>query len=124
MVMQGWQQQKLIAMASKWLKDRCTVEAEVQVTGVYGEPSQVWQVTGADVPCRMITAGGARGNAIEEAGAQETMKHEYRIVLAVTTVVGVDCRITFGGHIYHVIRVESGLTDESFKQAIVIRRDG
>lgn len=124
MVMQNWQRQKLIAMSSKWLKDRCTVEMELSVTGQYGEPSQVWQVVGADVPCRMITAGAGRGNAIEERGAQETLKQEYRIVLAVTTEIGVDCRVTFGGHVYNVIRVESGLSDELFKQAIVIRRDG
>lgn len=121
--LRSWTRAKLTATALQWLKDTCTLEQEVILTGEFGEPTRGWSLVASGVACRLITSGGAKsGNKVQETGAQETLEQEYRLVVAVGTPVGINQRVTVGGNTYFIVRIESGLTDELFRQAVVVKR--
>ncbi|MBK9751814.1 MAG: head-tail adaptor protein [Chloroflexi bacterium] len=110
-------------VAAGFFTDTCLLEREVSTTGEYGEPVHAWEVTASDVPCRIIMVGQRYGGGVAEAGAAETMKREYRLVVAATVSLAVDMRVTVGGVTYDITRIETQLTDEVFQQCVIQGRD-
>lgn len=110
-------------VAGTFYGDTCTLEREANTTGQYGEPIHAWEVTATDVPCRVIMLGQRYGGGVAEAGSAETMKREYRLVVGATVELAVDMRVTVGGVMYHITRIETQLTDEVFQQCVMQGRD-
>ena len=105
-----------------FLSESCTIEREGDAIGVYGDRSSAWVVTASDVDCRLIQIGQRTGSAVSEAAAAETMQDEYQLIVARSVSLDVDYRVTVGGVVYYVVRLEDSLTDEAFHSAIVQRR--
>lgn len=110
-------------VAGTFLTHTCLLEREVSTRGEFGEPIHAWEVTASDVPCRLIMLGQRYGGGVAEAGAAETMKREYRLVVGATVELAVDMRVTVGGVVYDITRIETQLTDEVFQQCVMQGRD-
>lgn len=108
--------------AAAWLTDRCKIEREVISTGQYGDVSATWATVADDVPCRMITARRSDLNADGITAGQETLEESYRLAVAHNIALDVDQRVTVGGVIYHVVRIEAALSDKVFTQVILARK--
>lgn len=110
-------------VAGTFFTDTCLLERETSTTGEYGEPIHAWEVTASDVPCRLIMLGQRYGGGVAEAGAAETMKREYRLVVGATVSLAVDMRVTIDEVVYDITRIETQLTDEVFQQCVLQGRD-
>jgi head-tail adaptor len=120
-------QSQVLAMVrgatERFLTQRCLLEAETTSQGTYGEPLHEWAVVAENLPCRIILPGQRYGSGIAEAGGAETMKTEFRLIVRRGVALAADQRVTVDGVTYHVVRIETVLTDEAFHSAIIVRRD-
>ena len=107
---------------AKFLTETCTIEREAVVTGVFGEPVHAWEVVATNVACRLIRAGQFYTSAAAVSGGQETLPTAFKLIVANTVALDVDTRVTTGGLVYAVLRLETELTDEGFHMALVGRR--
>lgn len=105
-----------------FLTQRCKIEAETETRGDMGEPLHVWAMVADDVPCRVIQAGQFNAAAVQVVGSQETLPEMYRLALPPETPLDVDQRVTVDGVTYNVVRMETALTDEVFRHALIVRR--
>lgn len=71
----------------------------------------------------MISVGARLGSGIAEAGAAESLKYEYRLIVAQDVALAVDMRVTIAALVYNVVRIEDALTDEAYHSAVLQRRD-
>ena len=110
-------------ITATFLTDTCLLEQETNTRGEYGEPTHDWSITAEDVPCRLILVGQRYGSGIAEAAARETMKHEYRLIVARTVKLSTNMRATINGEVFNITRIETALTDEAFHAAVLQRRD-
>lgn len=120
--MQGDILARIRASAAAWLTDRCKIEREVVSTGDYGDVSATWTTVADDVPCRVIMARRSDLNADGITAGQETLEENYRLAVAHTIALDVNQRVTVGGVIYSVVRIETALSDKIFTQAVLARK--
>lgn len=113
------------AMVGRTLTDSCRIERETGTVGDYGQPLHVWEAVAVDVPCRLIRRGGAGiNNEAGVAGGVETLREDYRLVVAEDVVLGVDYRVVVGGDVFEVVAVRDNLTDGGYVEAVLVRRRG
>lgn len=104
------------------LTDLCTIQQQTGITGILGEPLNVWETVAEAVPCRVIRSRIPSSGTMQNIGSQESMVETYRLICPVGTSFEVDNRITLAnGHVYHVVSVEDELTDQAFAGAVVTR---
>jgi hypothetical protein len=110
---------------TQYLIERCLIEQEQGGTGELGQETSVWVSVAADLPCRVISATRSTNtSAIDQAGAQETLREDYRLIVPAGSALDVNQRVTVNGAVYQVIRVETALTDEVYRSAVMVRRRG
>lgn len=114
---------KLAAAAGKFLKQTCIIDENQSVTGEFGEEKKNWVRIATDTPCRVIQSGSGRAtSAVNEAGAQENIQEEYRLEVTTDIPLRSDMRVQVNGETYFIVRIETRLTDEIFRQAIMTKR--
>jgi head-tail adaptor len=113
---------KLRRLGARFLTERCVIEREMHTVGAYGDPIRAWALVAADVPCRVIVARRSDLSAVSITAGRETLQDIYRLTLPHDSSITVDDRVTVGGAIFHVVRVETELTDAVFTTVILSRR--
>lgn len=115
----------VMARIAQTLTDTCTIERETGAVGAMGEPLTTASAVYSDIPCRVITTGGNRSNAVQDVGASEAIVERYRLIVSASVVLGVDDRVTVSdGTVYLVVGVEDRLTDGVFAGAVLVRERG
>ncbi len=104
-----------------FLTSSCTIEAETDSVGPYGEPTHGWSVVAEDVACRVIDARKTGGSASTEVGGQEAMVDTFRLIVAAGTALAVDQRVTVGSDVYQVVALVTSRTDGADGQAVITR---
>ena len=120
--MEGLLLNKIRVEAARYLSETCVIEQEIHTVGAYGDPIRAWALVASEVPCRLIIARRSDLSAVSMSAGRETMERVYRLVVPHGTTLDVDYRVTVGGAIFTVMRVEDQLTDAVFVQAILARR--
>jgi head-tail adaptor len=115
-------ERKIAAMAAQWLRQRCTIEQERLAVDEYGAPTHEWVVLHRNVPCRVITSGEQTATAVQEQGGQESIEQRYKISVPITINLEADMRVTCNGVTYYVVRIVQGLTNEVFRDAVMMVR--
>ncbi|GEM_PF-1077672 len=113
---------KLRRIGRRFLTERCVIEREMHTVGAYGDAIRAWALIASDVACRVITARRSDLSGVALINGRETLQSTYRLTLPHDTELGVDDRVTINNTIYHVVRVETDLTDRVFVSAILARR--
>lgn len=107
-----------------FLTQTCTIEREAPTRGSYGEPTHDWEVQSTGTACRVIKAGQFNTAANELVGSQETLPDTYKLVVARSTTLDVDYRVTVDSEVFYVTRLETDLADEAFHAALISRQRG
>lgn len=105
------------------LTDVCQIDVEVITRGEFGEDVITLSNVASYEPCRLITVGQRFGTAQQQAGGQETLRTEYRLIVGRQVALAVNQRVTVAGETYDVVRIETELTDEAFHSAILYGRE-
>lgn len=113
---------RLRGRAAQFLDQRCKIEVETATRGDMGEPVPGWATVADDVPCRVIQAGQFNADAVQNVGARETLPEMYRLALPPETALDVNQRVTVDDIVYNVVRLETALTSEIFRHALIVRR--
>lgn len=113
------------ARIAQTLTDTCTIERETSAVGAMGEPLHMVSAVYSDVACRVIRVGARNDSATADVGSRETIVEEYRLIVPVGTVLGVDDRVTVSdGTAYVITNVEDRLTDGVFVGVVMVRERG
>ena len=113
------------AAAESLMTDTCVLEARSASVGEYGEPTEEFVVVDASVPCRVITLGARFKEAAPAPAplARESLVDAFRLVVPHDTALDIDQRVTVtsSGDVYDIVSLIAGRTDETDRQAIIVR---
>jgi len=108
-------------MTARFFTETCLIESEADGVDVRGARTGQFTTVAADMPCRVITIGGTRRDAAETNVMQETIIEEYRLVVPYDTALAEGMRVTVGGIVYQITALLTDRTDETDRQANMVR---
>ena len=106
---------------ARFLRDTCAIEKQNATQDKYGQITGAWEVTEADVPCRVLPYQIAREGA-QIIGEAERLIDIVEITLPVGTTIQGDYRVTLStGEQYHIRELRSAATDKLFITVLAFR---
>ena len=107
-----------------YLRDTCTLQQETHTRGDYGQTEIGWQNIVSDLPCRLIEAGQNTTEKADDFAGQEAIDEIKRLIVPYDTALDAGQRVLLGGETWYIAALETQMTDESYRAAIVVKRSG